>query len=248
MQSVLNPPRMFVPAYDFMLGLNDPPAGKPLALAFSGMAQFTGLTKEVAEYYGIRKDQPAVQVGDVIPGFAAEKAGIKPGDVIVALDGETLDRGDSPEETWRILTRTIARKKVGQDVTFTIVSGKDKPPRDVKLTLGERPKPASRAKRFWAEDLGFTVREIVFDDTYERRLDRQTSGGIVALIKPNSSAQTARLTIGDLITQFNGQAVTDIDDFKAQYETFRKERPNEAVVLEVLRGTNTQVIRIEPPQ
>jgi serine protease Do len=212
------------------------------------MAQFTGLTKEVAEYYGIKKDEPAVQVGDVIPGFAAEKAGIKPGDVIIALDGEKLERGDQPEETWRILTRKISRKKVGQDVTFTIISGKDQPPHDVKLTLGERPKPASRAKRFWAEDLGFTVREIVFDDTYERRIDKDSGGAVVALVKPNSSAQTARLAIGDLVTQFNGQPVKSLDEFKTQYDAFRKTNPHEAVVLEVLRGTNTQVIRIEPPQ
>lgn len=248
MQAVYNPPRLFVPSYDFTLGLKDPPTGKPLALAFSGMAQFTGLTKEVAEYYGLKNNQPAVQVGDVIPGFAAEKAGIKPGDVIVKLDGEPLERGDQPEETWRILTRKISRKKVGQDVTFTVISGKDQPPHDVKLTLGERPKPASRAKRFWAEDLGFTVREIVFDDTYERRLDKETGGAVVALIKPNSSAQTARLAIGDLVTQFNGQAVKNLDDFQTRYNAFRKTNPHDAVVLEVLRGTATQVIRIEPPQ
>ncbi|MBC8105826.1 MAG: PDZ domain-containing protein, partial [Anaerolineae bacterium] len=247
MGSVFNPPRMFVPAHDFVLGLKDPPTGQALSLAFSGMSQLTGLTKEVAEYYGL-KDQPAVQVGDVIPGFAAEKAGVKPGDVIIKLDGEPLERGDQPEETWRILTRKISRKKVGQDVTFTLISAKDQPPREVKLTLVERPKPASRAKRFWAEDMGFTVREIVFDDTYERKLDRDTGGGVVALIKPNSSAQTARLAIGDLITQFNGQPIKTLDEFKEQYEAFRKEKPNEAVVLEVIRGTNTQVIRIEPPQ
>ncbi len=241
------PARLFVPTKDFQITLSNPPTGQPLKLPSAGIAQLTGLSKEVAEYYGL-KGQPAVQVGDVIPGMPAEKAGIKPGDVIIKFNGEPLERGDQPDETWRIMTRKLQRFQIGDEVTFTLLSAKDQPPRDVKLALAERPKPASRAERFFAEDLGFTVRELVFEDTYERRLPMDAPGVMVAFVKPNSSAQTARLGNADLITQLNGQAVTDVKDFKQKYETFRKDSPKEAVVLEIMRGVNTTVIRIEPPQ
>ncbi len=246
--SIMNPPRTFVPTADFLPSLSDLPSeGKPLAVPWTGVSQLTGLKKDVAEYYGL-KDVPAVQIGDVIPGAPADKAGVKGGDVITKFNGQPLERGDQPEETWRILSRKISRLKPGTEITLTLMSGKDQPPRDVKVTLAERPKNAARAKRFFAEDLGFSVRDLVFDDTYERKLPQDTPGVMVAFVKPGSSAQSARLAIGDLISQLNGQPVKNVDDFKEQYDAFRKDKPKEALVLEVMRGVNTQVIRIEPPQ
>jgi S1-C subfamily serine protease len=246
--SVLNPPRLFVPSHYFVPSLKDPPsADKPLVLPWTGISQLSGLKKEVADYYGL-KNEAAVQVGDVIAGAPAEKAGIKSGDVIVKLNGQPLERGDSPDETWRIMVNKIMRMKVGSPVTFSVLSSNDKPPRDVSVTLGERPKPSSRAPRFYAEDLGFTVRDLVFEDTYERKLAQDTPGAVIAFVKRGSSAQNARLQNGDLVNQFNGQPVKNVEDFKTLYEAFRKDKPHEALVLEVLRDVNTQVIRIEPPQ
>jgi serine protease Do len=246
--AVNDPPRYFTPARDFLLSLGDPPvAGSPIRMPSVGIASLSGLKKEVAEYFGI-KDQPAVQIGDVIPNFPADKAGLKSGDVIVKTNGQPLERGDQPEETPLIMTRKLARLKVGDTVTFSILRGKGTPLQDIKVTLQERPKPANKAPRFWAEDLGFSTRELVFEDTYVRRLPADTKGVMVVLVKPSSSAQTAKLAPGDLVTRMNQNAVESLDQFKKDYEQFRKEKPKEAVVLEVLRGVNTQVIRIEPPQ
>ncbi|HWP41021.1 MAG TPA: PDZ domain-containing protein, partial [Tepidisphaeraceae bacterium] len=221
--------------------------GRPLTYPHVGVAQLSGLKKEVAEYFGLA-DQPAVQVGDVIAGFPADKAGLKRGDIIVKVNGQPLERGDEPDETALIMTRKIARMKVGQDVTFTVVRGRGQPPLQITVTLEQRPMQANKARRFFAEDLGFTARQIVFEDTYVRRLAPDTKGVVVALVRPNSSAQTAKLQQGDLITRLNQSAIESLDDFKSQYQTFRKQQPREAVVLEVLRGVNTQIIRIEPPQ
>jgi serine protease Do len=189
-----------------------------------------------------------VQVGDVIPDFPAAKAGLKSGDVIVKVNGETLERGDVPDEAPMIMTRKIMRMKVGDTVTLSVLGAKDQPPHDVKVVLEERPRQANKAKRFYAEDLGFTTREIVFEDTYVRRLKPDADGVVVDLIKPNSSAQTGKLQRNDLITKLNQTDIQNLDQFKTQYEAFRKEHPHEAVVMEVLRGVNTQVVRIEPPQ
>lgn len=244
--AVLNPPRFFVPARDFLLGISDPPvAGQPLKLPSVGVSQLSGLKKEVAEYFGLK--DPAVQVGDVIPNFPAAKAGLKSGDVIVKVNGQILERGDEPDETPLILTRKIARMKVGSTVTLSVLRGKDQPLQDITVTLDERPKPSSRAARFFAEDLGFGTRELVFEDTYQRRLPADTKGVIVALVKPGSSSHE-KLRGGDLIQRINQTPVESLDQFKQQYQDYRKTNPREAVVLEVLRGVNTQVIRIEPPQ
>lgn len=249
LSSVLDPPLVFVPARDFVLSISNPPTkDTPLKIPHIGVAQLSGLNKDVAEYYGLKKDQPAVQIGDVIPDFPGAKAGLKSGDVIVKVNGETLERGDVPDEAPMIMTRKIMRMNVGDTVTLSVLSSKDQPPRDVKVVLEERPKSANKAKRFYAEDLGFATRDLVFEDLYARRLKPDTKGVMVALIKPNSSSQTGKLQNGDVITKLNQTDIEGLDQFKSQYETIRKDRPREAVVLEVLRGVNTQVVRIEPPQ
>jgi hypothetical protein len=39
-----------------------------------------------------------------------------------------------------------------------------------------------------------------------------------------------------------------VDQFKKEYQEFRKAKPKEAIVLEVIRQGNDEIIRIEPPQ
>jgi S1-C subfamily serine protease len=248
MQSVYAPPRMFLPTKEFSLSLKDPPiAGEPLKLPWLGVAQMTGLKKEVAEYYGLT-GQAAVQVGDVVKGTPADKAGMKPGNVIVKMNGKPLERGDEPDEAAMILMKNVKQMKVGTEVTFSIITEPNKPPTDLKVKLVERPKEENQAARFYAEDMGFTAREIVFQDTYRRKLPADQKGVVIALVKPAGAAQAGKLERGDLITKLNQTPVTDVEQFKKEYQEFRKAKPREAVVLEAVRGGNDEIIRLEPPQ
>jgi len=212
-----------------------------------GIPQLTGLKKDVAEFFGL-KNQPAVEVGDIIPGTPAEKAGLKAGWIIVKVNGQPIERGDQPEELPAILRRQILRMAVGDKITLSVMTGKDQPLKDVEVTLEEQPERANTAKRFWAEDLGFSVRQIVFFDLYFRKLPQETQGVVVGLIKPQGAAQNASLAANDLITEMNREPVTDVDQFKTAYEAFRKASPKEAVVLVVIREARTETVRIEPPQ
>lgn len=244
---VYAPPRMFIPTKEFAISLSDPPiAGKPLEIPWLG-AQTHGVSKDVADYYDIA-GQPAVEVGDVIKDSPAEKAGLKPKNIIIKLNGKALERGDEPDEVAMILMKDVRRMKPGAQVTFSVITEKDKPAKDLKVTLATRPKQENQAKRFYAEDLGFTSREIVFEDTYVRKLPADQKGVVIALVKPASAAQTAKLQRNDLATQINQTAITDVDQFKKVYQDIRKANPKEAIVLEVIRQGNNEIIRIEPPQ
>ena len=168
---------------------------------------------------------------------------------IIKIDGKPIKRADLPVELPNILARKIIRMKVGSKVSFTVIAEKDQPTQDITVTLGERPKDAIYAKRFWAEDLGFGTREIVFEDTYDRKQPADMKGVVVTVIKPNSAAATAKLSRDDIITQFNSQPVTDIEQFEKDYQALRAEKPKEAIVIVVMkRDASTQTIRIEPPQ
>lgn len=250
LQAITQPPMFFVPTSDFIDSIGDPPkAGQELALPWLGIPQqaMSGVNKDVAETMGLG-DEPAVEVGDVIEGSPVQKAGLKPGDIIVKINGEPIDRADEAPELPGILSRKVRRMKVGQTVTLSVLEARDKPLKEIKVTLEERPKGANLADRWYAEDTGFSVRELVFMDKYVRKLDNAAKGVVVALIKPNSSAAAAKLAMNDLITEMNGEPVLDLQQFRQAYETFRKERPREAIVLVALRDGTTQTIRIEPPQ
>jgi serine protease Do len=243
--SIVNPPKFFVPSREFLLSLSDPPTpDNPIKIPQLGISG-SGLKKAELEYYDL-KGQTAVQISDVIPGFPADVGGLKQGDVIVKMNGQPLERGDDPDEAYYIMTRKVQQMKVGQTVNFTVVR-KGQPNAEITVALKERPLQANKAKRYFAEDLGFAVREIVFDDTYALRIPADTKGVLVALIKAQSAAYN-HLATGDLVTRLNAVTIESLDQFKTTYEAFRKDHPHEAVVMEVLRGPNTQIIRIEPPQ
>jgi serine protease Do len=246
--ALTNPPRFFVRASDFLPGLADlPAAGKPVRLSYIGVREMKGLSKDVSEYYGLT-DQPAIQLGDIVPGTPAADAGLKRGAIITKLNGQPLERGSEPEDLPSIFGRTLLRMPPGGQVTLTVLPGKDQPTQDVAVTLGERPKRANLASRYFAEDLGFGVRELVFDDVYERQLAVDEKGVAITIIRPQGPAQTARLQGNEMITQLNGKPVTDLEQFKADYEAFRKEKAKEAVVLVVKREGREDTVRIEPPQ
>jgi len=241
--------KLFTPASEFLIGLNDPPTpGHPVPLAYAGVVDLSGLEQDIAEVFNL-KDQPAIQVGGILPGSPAEKAGIKKKDIITKLNGQPLERGDNSQVLPLILHHRLLLFKPGTEITLTILDPKTKSIRDVKLTLEPQPKRANVAKRYWSEDIGFGVREMVMLDRYARKLKADDKDGVVVtMLKPNSAAASATLQPEDMITMVNGQPVTTLDEFKKAYEDFRKSHEHEAIVLLAKREGHDQTIRIEPPQ
>ncbi|HUB24191.1 MAG TPA: PDZ domain-containing protein [Tepidisphaeraceae bacterium] len=247
--SVTTPPHFFTPTRFFQASIDDPPTvDHPLVIPWTGLMQLTGVNKQLAEFLGLT-NKPAAQIGDVAPGSPAAKAGMQPGTIILAVNGQPLTRGDLPEEIPLILHRQIMRMKVGQKVTFTVMSEKDKPTQDIELTLEARPLQPNQAKRYYAEDLGFVVRQPVFVDAYVHKLKQGAGGVVVDLVRRDGAAASAKLNRDDWVLQLNGQPVTDLDHFQQDLESLRKSQPHQEVVMVVLDRTGRQeTINIEPPQ
>jgi serine protease Do len=208
----------------------------------------TGLSRNDAEVFDL-VNTPAIQINDIFPDSPAEKAGLKKKDIIIGFEGKPLERGDQPEELPSILRHKLTQHKPGDVVTFTVMSGKGQPPHDVKVTLEPQPKPQYLAQRYWSEDIGFGVREMVLLDRYGLKLKKDEKNGVlVTVLKEGGSAGSAGLRPEDMITQINGQPVTSLDGFKSAYEDFRKNHEHEAIVLVVHRVSGDETIRIEPPQ
>ena len=91
------------------------------------------VNKMVASFYNLAVDT-GVLVTQVTPGGPADKAGLKAGDVITAIDSEEVaSAGD--------LVQLINSYEVGQKVEITFWRGQTK--NSVSLTLGESPPPGS---------------------------------------------------------------------------------------------------------
>lgn len=85
------------------------------------------LTPASAARLGISQTQGAIIV-NVLPGSPADRAGLRPGDVIAAVDGRDV-------RTTRDLLRYLAGKKPGEQVTVRVQRGRDE--RAVTITLEE---------------------------------------------------------------------------------------------------------------
>ena len=243
--------RYFLPTAEFSIGLDSPPSmDHPVPLAWSGLPEqlLSGLAKNDAALFNLT-NQTAIQINDILPDSPAEKAGLKKRDIIVKVDGQAIERGDQPDELPAILRQKLIKDKPGDVVTFTVINSKDQPPHDVKVTLEPQPPRANLAKRYWNEEIGFGVREMVILDRYYFKLKKSEKNGVlVTVLKEGSSAASAGLQPYDMITQVNGEPVTNLDSFKTTYEEFRKSHDHEAIVLVVHRQGADQTIRIEPPQ
>jgi putative serine protease PepD len=83
-------------------------------------------------YLGVSVDASAAtaRLADIRPSTPAAKAGLKSGDVVIAVDGKTISSGDD-------LTRAIDAHKPGDKITLTYKRGGSE--HSVELTLATRP-------------------------------------------------------------------------------------------------------------
>jgi S1-C subfamily serine protease len=88
------------------------------------------VSPEVAEEFGLEASQGAV-VDSVQEGTGAAEAGMRPGDIIVAVDGETL-------ATMSELVAEVRRRAPGDELTLTVIREGEQ--LDVEVVLGERPR------------------------------------------------------------------------------------------------------------
>jgi Do/DeqQ family serine protease len=89
------------------------------------------LTAELAESFGVKSTKGALIAG-VMRGSPAEKAGIKPGDVLLTV-------GKRPVDDAQVMLELIAGLAPGESAHFGL--SREGKPLDVSVTIGKRPKP-----------------------------------------------------------------------------------------------------------
>jgi len=186
------------------------------------------LSPELAEYYGI-KAKKGVLVAQVFEGDPADKAGIKANDVIIEVDGKSINSS-------RDLTRTIADIEVGKKSTVTLLrDGKEK---TVKVEIAKRNDSGRLAQRKSedSEKLGIRIAEAT-PETAKRFGHSETEKGVLVVgVEPGSKADEAGVRQGDLVKEVNRKPVTSVLELRSEIEKDDKlqllvKRPNVGFVV-----------------
>jgi len=165
------------------------------------------VNEDLADYYGI-KGKSGAMVAEVVPGDPADKAGIKPGDIITAVNGQAVSGS-------RDLTNLAAGLQVGETASVTIL--RNGAPQTLDVKIGKRPltlAAASQRNRHENEgQYGFEVTELTPE--LARQYNLQESTGIVVVgVAPDSKADAAGVKKGDVILEVNRVSVSSVKDFK----------------------------------
>lgn len=215
--------------------------GRPLA--WLGAYGLQPLDAEVARFMKLDQQSAAV-VSEVLEDSPAEKAGLKPRDVIVALDGRTLPRFKPDRGVVGYVERAIALRQPGDVLPITVL--RDGQRVETQATLVDEPKLMREAQRHYFDRFGFTVRELVFGDAVVRHEKFAGATGVIAnFVKPSSPAAIAGLRPDDWIKEIDGEAVRDFADVVARLKKIEGAADRSEFVLLVSRGGETAVLRIK---
>jgi serine protease Do len=168
------------------------------------------LTSELASGLGL-KDVQGVLVNSVNSGGPGDTAGLKPGDVIVKLNGKDVNDANT-------LRNQIAGTAPGTEVTLTIL--RNGMQQDIRAKVGELTPEAARSNGpgqgggQGGVKLGIEIAPINPQTAAQLRLPAGTQGLVVVSVDPGGQAAMAGLEAGDVIQEINHQKVRTPDDMQ----------------------------------
>jgi S1-C subfamily serine protease len=186
-------------------------------------------------------DLKGFYITEVYPNTAAEKAGLKAGDFITAVDDQKLTA--SGPEFEEELTTLIHQYDIGAKVELTVVRDKEK--LKIPIQLERSPKLKREMRKYRNEDFEFTARDLSFFDRAEEQWSPSQRGALVEDVKPGSWAELGSLSVDDLIVEVDGQPVNNVDALKKVLTEIAQNKKS-FVVMKVLRGIHTAYLELEP--
>ncbi len=173
----------------------------------------------------------------VAAGSPADKAGLKAGDVITAVNGQAVHTGND-------LVNPIMMTPVGNRVKITYM--RDRAQHDVNLTVEDRaktfPQIAGRADAAPGEaapvEFGLRVEDLTQERSRRLGLEGQR-GVLVTEVEPAGFAEDIGFFRGDVIAEVNHDAISSVSDYR---RAVAKLKPGQEIVFKVLRRQDSEQI------
>jgi serine protease Do len=161
------------------------------------------ITPELAEAFGL-KDNKGVLVTEVIPDSPADKAGLKRDDIILEMDGKTV-------EDWQSFRNIVAMLAPDTKVKLNVFRDEKKKKIEVEIGSLEEGQVALGVSDV-AEKLGLQVQDLT-DELAKRFGYEDAKGVIVTGVTERSPADRAGISAGMLIVSVNRQDISSVKEF-----------------------------------
>ena len=194
------------------------------------------VTKEIAEVENLKKPQGAL-VASVSDKSPADKAGIKPGDIILEFDEKKID-------TMRTLPKVVANTAVGKSVQLKIwrnkrmvskrlVLGRLESSSEFKQKKTSKPKSS---KNFDIDSLKINVRDINANDRKTRNLKSSLTGSVINEIY-NKSPLSGLLNKNDIIIEVQKRPIKSSSELNRVVKNIISQK-EQTLLLTVINNRN----------
>ncbi|MGD8429786.1 MAG: DegQ family serine endoprotease [Ectothiorhodospiraceae bacterium] len=182
------------------------------------------LTPDIADAFGIKRKEGAL-VAQVSPGSAADEAGIQQGDVIVKVNGETVDNAND-------LANAIGLLQIGDEVDLQLIRDGDR--KEITAKVGD---PSDREAS--AQGMHPALEGAKFSELDERSpLFGKVDGVMVTAVADGSKA-ARYLQAGDVITSVNRQQVHNLAEFRQAVQG------SDRLLLNIRRGNGAMFVLVK---
>ncbi len=201
------------------------------------------ITAEMAQSFDL-KDTKGVVVSNVRAGSAAEKAGIKRNDIVLAINNDAIEDSN-------VLRNKVAGTKPGSEIKLRIL--RDGNEQEISAVLdefnaegarNETPNEREDNSRNPTQNgkLGLNLQPLTPQIARQLELPADSSGVIVTDVDPNGAAAAEGITRGDLILEINRQAVSSLEDV----QTALDKSGNRPILLLITRRGQTTYLTVKP--
>jgi S1-C subfamily serine protease len=194
---------------------------------YLGVSPCGGLPGEPGMVY-LHMAGPGARIVEVVADSPADKAGLKAGDLIVAIEGQKLDADHS-------LADLIAEYAPGDSVTLEVMSPGEES-REVTVQLGENPDNAGAAY-LGVQYLPTPPIQPSDGQSFAFPGSQVEQGALVRRVAEGSPAEAAGLKQGDIITAIDGEA---LDGPQALADAVAQHQPGDVLKLTVYRPQNRE--------
>jgi serine protease Do len=188
------------------------------------------VSTEVAEGLGLAGEGGSL-VANVEPDSPAAKAGLRPGDVVLAVNGKPL-------ENVKALARAVADTRPGSTLTFQV--NREQKTRDLKVVIGTPPgagqvaSTGEPAEAGTTPRLGLALAPLTPETRAHYGIDKGREGVVVARVERDSPAAKAGIRPGSLISMVGQQPVSAPEDVvKAVADAAASKRPSVLLLVEI---------------
>ncbi|MFL5441643.1 MAG: Do family serine endopeptidase [Myxococcales bacterium] len=199
------------------------------------------ITADMVDQLGLKSTRGAL-IAEVVRQGPAEKAGLKPGDVVIGLNGKPVT---DPNQFQRDVgsvgpgqTAKIEVMREGKTRTFDVKLAQ----RPEVIEVAERSPGQSEEEQSKGDVLGVRVQNLTPELAQRARVDEGTTGVVVMDVAQDSPAATAGIEPGDVIVEMNRQPIKTVDDYKKALSRLKR---GSSALLRVKQGQSASYVTVK---